>query len=259
MIRPVAAVVEHSASYLDFRACRADIRGRRDAHTGAFGFFSLTRETRMKIGILGSGEVAKALGAGFLKHEHSVMLGTRDAGKLTEWAAKNVGATVGSFSDAASYGELVVLAVKGTVALEALELAGDRALAGKTVIDATNPLAPSPPEKGVLKFFTNLDGSLMERLQAAHPKAHFVKAFNSVGSSRMVNPVYAGGRPTMFICGNDAASKAAVSSVVEQFGWDPFDMGAAEAARAIEPLCILWCIPGFLRNEWTHAFKLLHA
>jgi predicted dinucleotide-binding enzyme len=99
----------------------------------------------------------------------------------------------------------------------------------------------------------------MERLQAAYPKARFVKAFSSVGNRRMVNPHYAEGRPTMFICGNDDAARETVATILDEFGWEPLDLGMAEAARAIEPLCILWCIPGFLRNEWTHAFKVLHG
>jgi len=109
----------------------------------------------------------------------------------------------------------------------------------------------------VLKFFTNLDESLMERLQNAFPEAHFVKAFSSVGNACMVNPQFQGGKPTMFICGNSEAAKATVRGVLDQFGWETADMGKAEAARAIEPLCMLWCIPGFLRNDWVHAFKLL--
>ena len=80
---------------------------------------------------------------------------------------------------------------------------------------------------------------------------------NSVGNACMVNPQFAGGKPTMFICGNDAAAKKVVSGILDQFGWETADMGLSEAARAIEPLCMLWCIPGFLRNDWTHAFKLL--
>ena len=153
--------------------------------------------------------------------------------------------------------ELVVLAVKGTVAAEALRAAGAANLSGKTIIDATNPIADAPPTNGVLKFFTSLDESSMERLQREFPDAHFVKAFNSVGSTRMVNPEFDGGKPTMFICGNDAAAKQTVTGILDEFGWEVADMGAAEGARAIEPLCILWCIPGFLRQEWTHAFKLL--
>jgi len=212
----------------------------------------------MNIGIIGSGQVAKALGAGFLKHGHQVMLGTRDLSKLATWANENSGAKVGSVADAAKFGEAIVLAVKGAAALDALALAGD-SLAGKTVMDTTNPISAEPPVNGVLKYFTNLDESLMERLQAAHPDAHFVKVFNSVGNTRMVNPEYAGGLPTMFICGNDASAKQAVTRILDQLGWETLDLGAVEAARAIEPLCILWCIPGFLRNEWTHAFKVLHT
>ena len=149
-----------------------------------------------------------------------------------------------------------MLAVKGTGAAEALR-AAQAALKGKTVIDATNPIADAPPTHGVLHFFTRPDESLMERLQQEFPQAHFVKAFNSVGSARMVNPQFGGVRPTMFICGNDAAAKQAVAGILDQFGWDTEDMGSVESARAIEPLCMLWCIPGFLRNQWTHAFKLL--
>ncbi len=212
----------------------------------------------MKVGVLGSGDVAKALARGFVKHGHQVMLGTRDAGKLADFVEKNKGAQVGSFADAAKYGEFLVLAVKGTVALEALQAAGAANVSGKSVIDATNPIAEAPPANGVLKFFTNLDQSLMERLQGAFPDAHFVKAFNSVGNATMVNPEFKGGKPTMFICGNDDKAKAVVRSINDQFGWETADMGKAEAARAIEPLCMLWCIPGFIRNEWTHAFKLLH-
>jgi predicted dinucleotide-binding enzyme len=147
--------------------------------------------------------------------------------------------------------------VKGTVALDALQAAGAANLANKPVIDATNPIAAAPPTNGVLKFFTNLDQSLMERLQTALPDAHFVKAFNSVGNAAMVNPQFPGGKPTMFICGNDDKAKATVGSICDQFGWEVADMGKAEAARAIEPLCMLWCIPGLIRNDWFHAFKLL--
>jgi predicted dinucleotide-binding enzyme len=213
----------------------------------------------MKVGIIGSGDVAKALAAGFLRHGHTVTLGTRDARKLADWAAAHAGAKVGSFADAARFGEAIVLAVKGAVALDALALAGADSLAGKTVMDATNPIADAPPDKGVLRFFTTPDESLMERLQRAFPDAHFVKAFSSVGNAKMVNPQYAGGRPTMFICGNDDGAKRQVAGILDQFGWETLDCGGAEAARAIEPLCILWCIPGFLRGEWTHAFKVLHT
>jgi predicted dinucleotide-binding enzyme len=197
------------------------------------------------------------LASGFLKHGHDVMIGTRTASKLADWAKQNPKGSVGGFAQAAKFGELVVLAVKGTVALDALRAAGAANLAGKPVIDATNPIADAPPVNGVLKFFTNLDESLMERLQREFPDARFVKAFNSVGNLLMINPQFKGGKPTMFICGNDEAAKQTVRGILDQFGWETADMGKAEAARAIEPLCMLWLIPGFLRNEWSHAFKLL--
>jgi len=212
----------------------------------------------MKVGILGSGDVAKALAAGFIKHGHQVTLGTRDTGKLKDFLAQHKGVQAASFADAAKFGELVVLAVKGSVALDALKAAGAANLSGKPVMDSTNPIADAPPDNGVLKFFTNLDRSLMEQLQGAFPDAHFVKAYNSVGNARMINPQFPGGKPTMFICGNDDKAKAVVRGINDQFGWETADMGKAEAARAIEPLCMLWCILGFTQNEWTHAFKLLH-
>jgi len=211
----------------------------------------------MRIGILGSGDVAKALAVGFLKYKHEVTLGTRTVEKLSDFVKKNPGARAGTVADAAKFGEAIVLAVRGAPAVEVLRAAGTANLAGKVVIDATNPISDAPPENGVLKFFTAGDDSLMERLQREFPDARFVKAFNSVGSAFMVDPKFKGGKPTMFICGNDDAARKTVTGILEQFGWETSDMGKAEAARAIEPLCILWCIPGFLRNDWTHAFKVL--
>jgi len=212
----------------------------------------------MKVGIIGSGVVAQALGAGFLKHGHEVALGTRDPAKLKDWAAKHKGAAARSMGEAATFGDVVVLAVAGGAALEALKQAGAGALNGKTVIDACNPIGGGPPVNGVLSFFTPQNESLMEQLQKAYPNAHFVKAFNSVGNGQMVNPHFAGGRPTMFICGNDANAKKTAAQILDQFGWETEDMGGVEAARAIEPLCKLWCIPGVGRGDWSaHAFKLL--
>lgn len=211
----------------------------------------------MKVGVIGSGDVAKVLASGLLKHEHTVTIGTRSPEKLKEWAGQNKGAVVSSFAGAAGFGEMVVLAVKGNVAADALRQAGAKNLAGKTVMDACNPIDDAPPVNGVLRFFTSPNESLMEKLQHEFKEAKLVKAFNSVGSVRMVNPRYAEGKPTMFICGNDEGAKKQVGQICDQFGWETADMGKAEAARAIEPLCMLWCIPGFLNDQWTHAFKLL--
>jgi predicted dinucleotide-binding enzyme len=214
--------------------------------------------TRKKIGILGSGAVAQSLGSGFLKHGYDVMLGTSNPAKLDPWRIKNAKTEIGTFSEAASFGDIIVLAVKGDAAI-AIVKACEPSLAGKTIMDTTNPIAPVPPDHGVLKYFTTLDDSLMERLQMAVPEAHFVKAFSIVGNTLMVNPVLPGGRATMFICGNNDEAKREATVVLDLFGWDVEDMGTVEAARAIEPLCMLWCIPGFLQNKWSHAFKLVKA
>lgn len=211
-----------------------------------------------KAGIIGSGAVAKVLANGFIKHGYQVKVGSRDTSKLADWLSKaGEKASTGSFADAASFGHIVVLAVKGAAAKEALRLAGPEHLSGKTVIDTCNPIASSPPVNGVLPYFTTINLSLMEELQKEFPEVHFVKAFNSVGNAFMVNPDFAGVKPSMFICGNNEGAKAEVREILDAFGHETEDMGGAEAARAIEPLCMLWCIPGYLRGQWSHAFKLL--
>ncbi|MGH8181713.1 MAG: NADPH-dependent F420 reductase [Steroidobacteraceae bacterium] len=211
----------------------------------------------MRIGILGSGTVGTTLAGGFLTHGHEVTVASREPQKLRDWALKNPGARVATPEETARFAEVAVLAVKGTAATAMVRAAGPANLAGKPVIDATNPLADAPPVNGVLRFFTTLDDSLLERLQKEFPQIRFVKAFNSVGSARMVDPAYAEGRPTMFICGADQPAKDLVTRLLDQFGWEAADMGDVEAARAIEPLCMLWCIPGLRNGQWTHAFKLL--
>jgi len=212
----------------------------------------------MNIGILGSGVVGQALGSGFIKYGHQVKIGTSNASKLNDWI-KTAGsnASVGSFEEAANFGDLLVLSVKGTIALSLLEKIGAAIFKGKTIIDTTNPIADAAPVNGVLQFFTEQNDSLMERLQNKFPESYFVKAFSCVGSVFMVNPDFGGVKPTMFIAGNNESAKIQVKEILTIFGWETEDMGNAEAARAIEPLCILWCIPGFRENRWMHAFKLL--
>ena len=210
-----------------------------------------------KIGVIGSGIVGQTLANGFVKHGYDVTIGTNDPAKREQLASKTPGADIRSFEETAKGGEIVVLAVKGTAAEAALQAAGVENLSGKVVIDATNPIADAPPVNGVLQFFTSPNDSLMERLQKRAPQARFVKAFSCVGNALMVNPEFNGVRPTMFICGNDEGAKRDVTTILDQFGFDVADMGSVEGARAIEPLCILWCIPGFRSNSWTHAFKLL--
>ena len=213
----------------------------------------------MKVGILGSGIVGRVLGAGFLKYGRGVMLGTRNPDKpeVQQWLRENPGGSAGTFGQAAQFGDLVVVATLGRAAEQAIGLAGVANFAGKTVMDTTNPIADAPPVQGVLAFTTGPNESLGEKIQARIPQAHVVKVFNSVGGGRMVNPRYEQGPPTMFLCGDHPQAKRQVSEIVQQFGWEPFDCGGIIASRALEPLCILWCIPGFARNQWTHAFKLL--
>lgn len=211
-----------------------------------------------KIGIIGSGIVGKTLALGFVKYGYDVMIGSRTPDNLREWIGYQAEeARAGDFNETAEFGDILVLAVKGIVAQEVLRSLDTKHLKGKTIIDATNPISEAPPESGVLKFFTDLDYSLMEELQITTTEANLVKAFNSVGNAFMVDPDFGGDLPTMFICGNNSDAKQEVYEILRTFGWDVEDLGAMEAARAIEPLCMLWCIPGILEGRWNHAFKLL--
>ena len=213
---------------------------------------------KKKIGIIGSGAVAKSLAQGFIKNNFEVMMGTRDTSKLKDFNEQN-GNTIkiGSFEETAQYGEIIILAVKGTKAKSAVELAEIKNLNGKTVIDTTNPIADAPPINGVIQLFTGPNDSLMEQLQKLSAEINSVKAFSCIGSAFMVNPDFEGIQPTMFICGNNENAKKEVTEILTKFNWETEDMGKVESARAIEPLVILWCLPGFLRNQWSQAFKML--
>jgi 8-hydroxy-5-deazaflavin:NADPH oxidoreductase len=210
-----------------------------------------------KVAVFGTGQVGDTLANGFLANGDAVMRASREPSKLQDWKASAQGeASVGNYPDAANWADIIVLAVKGAAAEGVLDLAGTANLAGKIVIDTTNPISDAPPQGGVIQYFTSPTESLMERLQKKAPDAKFVKAFNSVGAAFMIKPQFKS-KPAMFICGNDAAAKQAVSAVVERFGWQAVDMGGVEVARPIEALCQLWCAPGFLKNDWKHAFAWL--
>ncbi len=212
----------------------------------------------MKLGVIGSGIVGKVLAAGFSKAGYTVMIGTGNPNKLEDWQQSDAREVlIGSFAETAAFSDVAILAVKGTVALEAVRKAGVDNLQGKIVIDANNPIADEPPVNGVLKFFTGPNDSLMEHLQNEFPAIRFVKAFSCVGNALMIQPDLGGAIPTMFICGNDPEAKREVTQMLKNIGWQTEDMGLVESARAIEPLCILWCIPGMLHGQWNHAFKLL--
>jgi len=212
----------------------------------------------LRIGILGTGDVGRALGHAFVSTGHEVRLGSREANneKAAAWARQaGPRASAGTFPDAAKFGELVVVATLWGGTENALRLAGPDNLAGKVVIDATNPLnfpPNAPPELAV-----GHSDSGGERVQRWLPKARVVKAFNTVGHAHMFKPQFPGGPPDMFICGNDAAAKQTVTEILKDFGWPSVDIGGIEGARLLEPLCILWVGYGLRTGTWNHAFKLL--
>ncbi len=211
-----------------------------------------------KVGVLGTGDVGRTLAKGFMDKGYEVRVGSRDGSRAAAVdEALGIDVQTGTFAEVAEWAELVILAVKGSVAEG---LAGELAdmLANKTVLDVTNPLAADPPENGVLKFFTTLDKSLGELVQAAAPQAKVVKVWNSVGYGNMINPAFSI-VPTMPLCGNDEAARAEVAALLASFGWEPEDMGSMVSARAIEPLCMLWCIPGLQKNDWNHVFKVVRT
>ena len=210
-----------------------------------------------KVGIIGSGNVGKALARGFMENGYKTTISSRNEETRNELEKLFDGKVISDTPEnTAKNNEIIVFAIKGAKAKDALAILKVDNLAGKLVIDTTNPIENAAPVNGVLVYSTSMNKSLMEELQAMAPKAHFVKAFNCVGSAHMVNPDFES-KPTMFICGENKDAKEEVKHILEQFGWESEDMGNMEAARAIEPLAMLWCIPGFRENSWNHAFKLL--
>lgn len=212
----------------------------------------------MKIAVLGSGVVSETLSNGFLAEKYDVVRGNRHPDKLADWA-NTTGRPdlVKDLDQAVHYADIIVLAVSGIGAEDTVMLCGVENLSGKIVIDVTNPVDPRPQKSGVLRLFSDHNYSLMEKLQSMAPMANFVKAWSCVGSGEMIHPTYEDGVPTMFICGNSVEAKKEVSKILEGFGWEPLDMGEVESARAIEPLCMLWCLPGLRDGNWQHSFKLL--
>lgn len=210
----------------------------------------------MRVGILGSSDVAKSLARGFLSEGHEVMLGSREPEKLASWARESGdGASGGTFPETARFGELVVLAVNGARSVEAVRMAGADNFNGKVVIDATNPLDMSggPPPK----LIGGLGTSGGELNQKALPGAFVVKAFNTVGHKHFYKPEFAGGPPDMFLCGEDANAKEQVARVCKAFGWNPIDVGGIGLSHYLEATAMVWIITAFTGGHWDQAFKLL--
>jgi predicted dinucleotide-binding enzyme len=210
----------------------------------------------MDVGVIGSGIVGRTLGRGFTARNHSVTLGTRSPERedLQAWA-RETGARLGSFADAADAADVVVLATAWDGTESALSMAGPDRLAGKLVLDATNPLdysAGTPPGLAV-----SGDDSAGERVQRMLPGAHVVKCFNIAGNRLMVDPDLPGGPPTMFIAGDDEAAKARTIEILHSFGWEAADLGGIVASRWLEGIAMAWIWYGFRTGTWNHAFKLL--
>ena len=213
---------------------------------------------KVRVGVLGSGDVGRVLATGFLNLGHAVKIGTRDPEKLRAWAdAAGSRASLGSFADAARFGDIVVLATLGTGTESAINLAGPAGFAGKVVIDATNPLEFAPGAPPRLSISGN--DSLGEHVQRLLPDAKVVKAFNTVGNALMIDPQLPGGPPDMFLCGNDDDAKKLVSQICQHFGWGVIDIGGIEGSRYLEAMCMVWVYHGLRSGSWTHAFKMLHA
>jgi predicted dinucleotide-binding enzyme len=198
----------------------------------------------MHIGVLGTGTVGRTLAQALVDRGHEVRMGSRAAGneKAVAWA-EQAGplASEGSFADAAAFGELAINATAGAASLEALEAAGAEQLAGKVLVDVSNPLDFSkgmPPTLTVCN-----DDSLGEQIQRAFPEVRVVKALNTVTASVMVRPDLVPGSHTIFVCGNEDAAKAQASLLLDGFGWPPdsiLDLGDITAARAMEMYLPLW-------------------
>lgn len=211
----------------------------------------------MRIGILGTGDVGRVLGSGFASLGHEVTIGSRTPQKpeVKEWLkAAGPKASAGSFAEAAAFGEMAVLATLWIGTENAIKLAGPQNLAGKIVIDATNPLDFSA---GAPRLSIGHADSAGETVQRWLPQAKVVKAFNHVGNAHFINPRFPDGPPTMFICGNDDGAKKTVTGFLDGFGWSVIDLGGIEGSRLLEPLAMLWITHGIRTNTWSHAFKLL--
>ena len=211
----------------------------------------------MNVGILGSGDVGKALARGFASRGHSVTIGSRSPEKLADFTKEHFHGAIGAanFEQTAHAGELLVIATLFSGTKSAIDLAGPKNFAGKVVIDATNPLRFAPGKPPALAV--SGEDSAGESVQRWLPDAQIVKAFNTVGNAHFVDPHFPGGPPTMFIAGNDDAAKNKVAQIAESFGWEVIDAGTIEASRYLEALAMIW-IAYFVRtNTWQHAFKLL--
>jgi 8-hydroxy-5-deazaflavin:NADPH oxidoreductase len=214
----------------------------------------------MHIGILGTGDVGRTLGAGFAQLGHEVKMGSRNPqqDKVKAWVSHTgQGVSAGTFAEAAAFAEVAVLATHWEGTENVIRLAQPQNLSGKIVIDATNPLDFSAG--GIPSLAIGHTDSGGEHVQRWLPEAYVVKALNTVGHAHMVHPQFEGGPPDMFICGNQAKAKRTVTNILIAFGWSVIDLGGIEGARYLEPLAMIWILSSFKAQNGNHAFKLLHT
>lgn len=219
----------------------------------------------MKVGIIGSGGVGQVLAAGFVAKGHDVVIGARDPKKslanttpgpmgqvpLGTWAKSNPKAKVGSFVDAAKHGEVLVFAIHGANVAEAVKAAGPDNLAGKLVLDTSNPLDFTP--QGLHKH-KSVSDSCLQTAQRAAPKAKFVKAWNCTPGHLMVDPKQGPG--DQLLCGDDAKAKEQAAKILKEFGWNSIDVGSADKAPYVEATAIAICNYAAAKNDWNWIVKL---
>jgi len=217
----------------------------------------------VRVGVLGTGMVGQGQAGKLVSLGHEVMMGARQArnAKAVAWAAGAGGppnAREGSFADAAAFGELVINATAGEGSIDALTAAGAGSLAGKVLIDVSNPLDHSGGFPPTL-FVCNTD-SLGERIQRAFPDARVVKSMNTVNINVQVDPSVIPGRHTMFLCGDDPAAKADVRALLLSYGWpdeDVLDLGDITGARAMEMNIAMWLRVASALNNWGINVKVM--
>lgn len=212
----------------------------------------------MKIGIIGSGDVGRALAEGLASAGHKVMIGTRNTKRkeLKSWHKKNdKNRSLGSTTDAANFGDIAILAIAWHATEDVLSQIRPE-LAGKVVIDVTNPITYNDDEAPELSVGYSMSGG--EIVQQSLPDSHVVKSLNIINHKNMVKPKFKTGRPTMFICGNNQSAKIHTSEMLTDLGWeDIVDIGGIEKSRLLEPLCLLWIEYGVAQNTWEHAISVL--
>lgn len=220
----------------------------------------------MRVGILGTGGVAQNLGAGFLAKGHAVIIGTRDpkiSAQRTQpdamgtpgigsWLKANPKATIATMAEAAKGADIVVFAVHGDKVADAVKAAGADNLAGKLVLDTTNPLEFGANGAHKPKVIPD---SCLQVAQRAAPKAKFVKAFNCTPGHLMVHPKTPGGGDQL-ICGDDAAAKAQATQILKEFGWGVADVGDASMAPYVEGMGLAVINQAIKRNDWGWIVKL---